>query len=84
MPAMRNHTDTAELRREFAEKFLASPQDHNDLILDGAMDQLIAEFDAQLSDAKKRWPTINSDTEWAEMDRWLSEHGYVDPDNLDY
>lgn len=74
------HSDTIELRRQFAEKFLASPQDHNDVILEGAMDQLIAEFDAELSDAKKRYPTINTDAEWAEMDRWLSERDYHDMD----
>lgn len=80
---MRNHTDTLELRREFAEQFLASPQDHNEAILDGPMQSLIDEFDTELAVAKKRWTHINTDAEWAEMDQWLSDRGYIEPQYLD-
>jgi hypothetical protein len=78
-PKMRNPTDTMELRREFAERFLVSPQDHTEQILDGPMQSLIDEFDEQLCLAKKRWPSINYSAEWVEMDEWLSDHDYVDP-----
>lgn len=74
----RNPADTIELRRQFADQFLASPQDHADLILDGEMYQLIEEFDAELCQARKRWASLSHDAEWAEMDRWLSERGYVE------
>lgn len=84
MPATkRNHTDTAELRREFAEKFLASPQDHNEQILDGEMQSLIDDFDEELCNMRKRYSSINTDAEWAEMDRWLSERGYIETQYLD-
>lgn len=75
---MRNHTDTAELRREFAEKFLASPQDHTEAVLDGEMQTLIDDFDAELCTAKSRWISVDVAAEWAEMDRWLSDHGYIE------
>lgn len=74
----RNPADTIELRRQFADQFLASPQDHAELILDGDMYQLIEEFDAELCRAHKRWASLSRDAEWAEMDRWLSERGYVE------
>lgn len=80
---MPQHSDTIELRRQFAEKFLASPQDHDRLILDGEMDQLIAEFDGELAAAKKRFPSLDSEREWAEMDTWLSERDYHDPQYLE-
>lgn len=84
MPALkRNPTDTAELRREFAEKFLASPQDHNEQILDGEMQSLIDDFDEELCNAKKRWTHIDTGAEWSDMDHWLSEHGYIEPQYLD-
>jgi hypothetical protein len=80
MPAIkRNPTDTIDLRREFADEFLASPQDHAEIIFDGEMEQLITEFDSELTAASKRWPSISYDAEWAKMDRWLSERGYVEP-----
>lgn len=75
---MRNPTDSLELRRQFAEQFLASPQDHDEVILDGPMQSLIGEFDTELAKAKTRYPTINVDAEWAEMDRWLSDHGFTE------
>jgi hypothetical protein len=39
---------------------------------------LIEEFDAELCQARKRWASLSHDAEWAEMDRWLSERGYVE------
>lgn len=83
MPAKRNNTDTVDLRREFAERFLASPQDHNEQILDGEMQSLIDDFDEELCRAKKRWTHIDVNAEWADMDRWLSERGYIDPEYLE-
>lgn len=74
----RNPADTLTLRRHFADQFLACPQDHADLILDGEMYQLIEEYDAELCEARKRWPSLSYDTEWAAMDRWLAERGYAD------
>jgi hypothetical protein len=76
--AKRNPADTIALRVEFAERFLASPQDHADQIIDGEMQALIDDFDGELCAAKKRWPSLDTDAEWAEMDRWLSEHGYTE------
>lgn len=72
-------SDTMELRRKFAEKFLAAPQEHEQAILDGPMDTLIDEFDTELAAARKRYRSLNIDAEWAEMDSWLAEHDYVDP-----
>lgn len=83
MPALkRNNTDTPELRREFAERFLASPQDHGEQIIDGEMQSLIDDFDEELCLAKKRWTHIDTAAEWAEMDQWLSDRGYIDPEHL--
>lgn len=79
----RNHTDTMELRREFAEKFLAAPQDHDTAVLDGPMELLLTEFDAELCAAKRRWTHLDLGAERAEMDQWLSERGYTDPANLE-
>lgn len=75
---MHNPADTMELRREFADQFLTSPQDHSDAILDGPMEMLIEEFDSQLAQAKNRWTHLDVAAEWADMDRWLSERGYAD------
>lgn len=72
--------DTMELRRQFADQFLVSPQDHPTAILDGPMEALIEEFDTQITVAKSRYPSINVDAEFAEMDRWLDERGYTDPE----
>lgn len=74
-----SRTDTPDLRRMFATEFLASPQDHTEAIVDGTMEELIEEFDTELAQAKKRWPSLSVDAEWAKMDRWLSEYGYVEP-----
>lgn len=79
---MRNPTDTFDLRNAFANEFLASPQEHDDAIVDGPMEHLITQFDAELAKAKRHWKTVNVDAEWANMDQWLSDHGYVDPDQL--
>jgi len=76
--ARRNPADTLNLRAEFADKFLASPQDHADQIGDGDMQSLIDDFDEELCAAKKRWPSLDIDAEWSEMDRWLSERGYTE------
>lgn len=75
---MQNQADTMELRREFADQFLISPQDHDVAILDGPMEALIEEFDSQLVAAKRRFSSLDTGQEWAGMDRWLSEHGYAD------
>lgn len=83
MAEKRNPTDTAELRRDFAEKFLAAPQDHNEQIIDGIMQSLIDDFDEELCLAKKRWTHIDVSAEWADMDHWLSERGYIDPQYLE-
>lgn len=70
--------DTMELRSQFAEQFLISPQDHDEVIMDGSMETLIAEFDTELAKMKCRYASLDTEHEWAEMDRWLSERGYVD------
>ena len=80
---MRNHTDTLDLRRDFAEKFLASPQDHNEVILDGSMESLLVEFDCELVAAKKRWTHIDLGAERAEVDHWLSDRGYIEDEYLE-
>jgi len=74
----RNPTDTRRLRCEFAEKFLQSPQDHATAVLDGPMHLLVEAYDDELIVAKRRWPSLDSGAEWADMDRWLSERGYLD------
>lgn len=79
----RNPTDTLALRHQFADTFLASPHEHVRVIEDGHMYELIEEFDAELCAARKRWPSLSYDAEWAAMDRWLSERGYTDPDELE-
>lgn len=75
---MRNPADTFDLRNGFANQFLASPSDHDRAIVDGPIELLITEFDAELASAKARWTHLDTAAEWAEMDRWLSERGYVD------
>lgn len=70
-----SNNDTIELRRQFAEKFLSSPQEYEYPILNGTMADLIEEFDSELAVAKRRWPSIDTAREWAEMDRWLCDRG---------
>lgn len=77
---MQIQADTMELRREFADRFLISPQDHSSAVLDGPMEALIEEFDSELAQMKRRFASMDTDIEWAGMDSWLSERGYADPE----
>lgn len=72
--------DGTALREDFVQKFLyveamnegIDPFDHT-------MEELIEKFDMALGEAKRRWPHLDTDAEWADMDHWLSERGYIEP-----
>ena len=69
--------DGTALRQTFADKFL-SEEGLNPF--DFTMEELIDKFDMELGEAKRRWPSLSVDREWADMDQWLSERGYVEPE----
>lgn len=68
--------DGSALREEFVQKFLytegINPFDHT-------MEELIEQFDMALGEAKRRWPRLDTAAEWADMDHWLTERYYVEP-----
>lgn len=66
------------LRADFTAEFLYTVPDLDPF--EKNMEQLIEFYDMELGEAKQRWPSLNSAQEWANMQTWLSEHGYVAPE----
>lgn len=40
-----------------------------------SLDELIEVYDMELGEAKRRYPSLNTDSEWSRMDDWLSDRG---------
>lgn len=65
------------LREDFVQKFLYCDEIN---WADHSMEELIDLFDQALSEAKTRWPSLNRSAELTDMDNWLAERGYIEPD----
>lgn len=70
-----------QLITEFINRFLDydAAQNNYGELADKSIEELCEVYDMELGEAKRRWPSLNTDSEWAEMDRWLSERGYIEP-----
>lgn len=68
--------DGTALRADYVMKFLytedVNPFDHS-------MEELIELWEMSLGNAKQRWPRLDVGAEQADMDHWLTEHGYIEP-----
>lgn len=69
--------DGTALREDYVMKFLYT-EDVN--YADHSMEELIELWEMSLGNAKQRWPRLDVAAEQADMDQWLSEHGYIAPE----
>lgn len=63
--------------RDFIKKFL--PGWTGQKVWAASMKELIEMYQDELDKAKQRWPRLDTAATWADMDHWLSERGYVEP-----
>jgi hypothetical protein len=66
-------SNSQDIREAFTFEFLYLVEDLNPL--DKTIAELTELFDQQLGEAKRRWPSINTDEEWSRMQDWLSDRG---------
>ena len=69
------------LRVDFLDKFL---EEGSADWSEGPIEDLIELFVEQLGEAKRKWASIDCDAEIADMERWLSERGYIAPEYREF